>query len=291
MLRFVVCMFVLLAGQLCLAQGTPQTQADRQQDQLERRMTNLGFSDKLAREQAAAARRAKLIATPVQPKMTEEFAEEMETDPDLRAQYAGFLAASNTGIVKLISSGECKALKSEKKLRSCLQRNANIRGFANSFSFREGKRNVFARSDIALKDSYLITGRHSVQTMVVRLGSIRLDSITLDSGGLSYLRGFKPSKSAAKMDAEFDKLANGVTVATFTPDGKEIKFNYGKISMAEVGMTYAMRSIAYRPVASDPLPKDKDVIVVFRVVAHEKNKNVTIVWKVLTQKVGMEMIS
>jgi hypothetical protein len=160
--------------------------------------------------------------------------------------------------------------------------------YANGYSFRESKRAVFARSDVALGGDFFVAGRHSVQAIIVDLGDAAIGELKIDSPGVSYLNSIKPSSSEKKIDEEFSLYKNGLTIASFS-NGAEKKFSFGKISKIEIDRTYAMRSIAYRPQGAEALPKDRDVIVVLRVVKRDKDGATTLVWRELSRGTGLEM--
>ena len=287
--------FLLTVSILCLSvssvytQMTPRpTQQDRNQSDLERRMSNMSLQELARRRAASEERRRELLAFPTQPKMTDEFRQSMEPDADDLRANGSVLNTPGTGIVKLLSSEDCKVLGDEGKLKKCLQRNANVRSFANAFSFRERKRAEVRKADLILKDGYFITGRHSVQTIMISLDDVTLEGVSLDSPGVGYLVSYKPEGNLKKMDADYELFKTGVTVASFAT-GKEVRYSYGKIAKVEEGKTYVVRSIAYRPEGNAPLDKDQDVIFAFRVVDRDKNKNATIVWKELKRGPGLEM--
>jgi len=288
--------FVLVIGVCFLfvisayARQVPQTTADRSQNDLERRMSNIGLSGAAASREAVQARRAKLFGRKYRAELTDRFKQRMAIDQSLSNKFEKDMAAGRTGLVKLISPLDCKKAETEGKLLKCLQENANILEFANGFSFRETKRSVFARSDVALGGEYFVTGRHSVQTIIVDLGDKPLDELTVDSQGISHLVSFKPSDQEKKVDEEFLLYKNGLTVASFAT-GKEQKFNFGKVSKIVPNTTYALRTVAYRPPGVEPLPKDKDVLVVFRVVKVDEKGDTTILWREESRTEGLVMIN
>jgi hypothetical protein len=281
--------FVCLAA--AVAQGFPPvSQDDRKQDDLERRMSNMGLSGKIAGQEAAEARRETIMKRSYPPKMDERFQERITIEQSLNDFYEKNLRNSGWGIVKLISPVDCSLVKTESRLGNCLQENANILEFANAFSFRESKRNVFARSDLALAGDFLVTGRHSVQTIIVSLGDTPIESLTIDSPGITHLASFRPSTQEKDIDGEFQLYKNGLTVASFET-GSEIKHSFGKVSKVIENTTYAVRSVAYRPVNAEPLGKDKDIITVFRIVKKYEDGAITILWRELARNDGLVMVN
>ena len=292
MRRFIVAVSILcfsVAG--VIAQGTPTSASEqrRHQDDFERRKTNMNLSEIARRQAIADQRRKEWLALPTQPKMTDEFRASMEAPADLVKKNSDTLKAPSTGIVKLLSSSNCRVLNSKGKIKDCLQRNANVRSFANAFSFREKKRAEVRKADLILKDGYFVTGRHSVQTILIALDKVDLADVSLETPGVGYLVSYRPPKAEKRMDSDYDMFKGGITLASFKT-GKEVRYSYGKISKVEKGKTYVMRSIAYRTSGTEALPKDQDVIFAFKVVEKNKDKDATIIWKELKRGVGMEMV-
>jgi hypothetical protein len=268
--------------------NSPPTRSDIIRDNLEDRMNTMRNNGSLSRqtpEQLREYARTKYYS----PVKSEELLEALEIDPALTAGFQNFLQTPNTGVFKFLPLPDCSKLRNLKKLEECYQDNANIREFANAFSFREGEMTVFARADLATNKGYILTGRHSVQTILVNLGDVPLEDLTLNSAGISYLTNFKPAAYAKQMDEEFDMFNNGVTVGDYR-DGKIAgSYTYGKVTRIEENRTYALRSIAYRPESATLLGKDRDIVVVFRILDADKDGAVTILWKELNRTDGMVM--
>lgn len=271
-------------------QGVPTTptREDVVRDNLERRMNDMRNLDVLSRR-TAAERREAVRAQYFRPELTKDLERRRTVDDSVLTRFAEFLKAPGTGAVTLIAQSDCRRYSKVSKLEDCYQENANIREYANAYSFRENKRAVFAQSDLGLSGEYLIAARHSVQTLLVFLGRKDVADIDLSSREISFLFDFRPSQDPALMDVQFNDLANGLTVAEFDGDRITGKQNYSKAAKLQEGAVYALRSIAYRPEGAEPLGKDADVVVVFKVVALTSSGEVTIVWKELSRSPGVVM--
>ncbi|QQS41298.1 MAG: hypothetical protein IPM63_18370 [Acidobacteriota bacterium] len=296
--RLASCAIVLAVVGLCtvgiVAQNPPSrpdrpTQSDIVKDNLERRMNTMRNLDALARRQAEIERREELKTRYFRPELSDELRERMEVAPDVLQAYGDLLSRPDTGAIRLVPQGDCTRIERLSKATECYQENANIREYANAFSFREKLHTLFGRSDIGITSKYFVGGRHSVQTMIVDLGQMELSAVDRDSAEISFLFSFVPEASSKGMDAQFDDLKNGMTVASFENGAVGRTRNYSKVAKIEPGHVYAFRSIAYRGETTEPLEKDADVVVVFKVVDREEDGDTTIVWKVLSRKPGMVM--
>jgi hypothetical protein len=283
---------VLTAISAAFGQGVPSqpTKDDIVRENLEQRMNTMRNLDVLSRR-TAKENRESLKTTYFRPELTEELEQRLEVAPSVLAVYGELLRQTGTGAVKLLAQANCEKIRKSSKLVECYQQNANIREFANAYSFRENKRAVFARSDIAVTSDYLVAGRHSVQTLIVRLGPKEVQWIDRDSPEIGYLFEFTPAPDAKGMDAQFEELKNGLTVVEMS--GSEMKGarSYSKTARIVPGEVYAIRCIAYRPEGSEALEKDRDVVVVFKIVETPGEAGTTLVWKEIYRGDGMVMES
>lgn len=281
----------ILLGAICPAfgQGIPSRPSTGEivQDNLERRINDMRNLDVLSRRTAAKERQA-VKERYYLPELTDDLVRRRTVPQSVLVNYSKVLKQSNSGAVRLLFPPDCSRVTRISRLTKCYQENANIRGFANAYSFRENKRAVFARSDIALSEKYLFAGRHSVQTLLVSLGNADLAAIGRDSPEVSFLFAFRPAEDPKGMDAQFAELVNGLTIAAFDGDTETGRRTYSKMALVERGCTYALRSIAYRPEGEDPLPKDADVVVVFKLV-ERSGSGATIVWKEIARGEGVQM--
>ena len=257
-------------------------------ENLEQRMNNMRNLDSLAR-QTGRATEADMKGRYFRPELTGELKEQLEVNPSAIAAYSDILGQPNTGAVRLVAQKDCTGIKRESKLANCYQENSNIREFANAYSFRERKRTIFGRSDIALSRGFIIAGRHSVQTILVDLGTLEIGLLTPESPEVSYLFGFAPLSDPAGMDAQYDELKNGLTVANFVDGSIAGRLTYSKAARIVPDRVYGIRAIAYRSPDSSPGEKDADVVVVFKIVETDDEGGATVVWREISRKEGLIM--
>jgi len=202
--------------------------------------------------------------------------------PHLVDKYAIFLRQSNVGIIKLNADSSC--VESPEILvakENCLQ--YTMPGAGTAYSFRVESYRLPRLADLVLSKDVLKTDGVLQQGIMVNLGDIPLENISLQTKGLKYLLDVKPVsdiESFLKLDRE---LSKGIEA-----DG----FLYRLGFYAKEQSTFALRSIAYKGkffrsikgVTYNELDFDKrkDIVVVFRVVEKEKNGNISILWKVLS---------
>lgn len=163
----------------------------------------------------------------------------------------------------------------------CLQENESLKYFANAYSFRENKHIVSEKSDLEVNKNTLNTAKFGVQTILVNLGEISLDQVTLNSAGIDYLVNFKPKESANEMIKQAEQIEKGMTFG---------EYKYHKSLPVEENMTFALRSIGYdgKKLSSG---KNADVIVAFRIIRRDADGAITILWKELSRKKGLEIIN
>lgn len=268
---------------------TQPTREDIMRENLERRMNTMRNLDTLARKQAELDRGTAPKTRYYRPELTKDLEKRIEIDESLRARYASTLSMAGTGIVRLVEQADCSGIKKASKAVDCYQGNANIREFANAYSFRERSRTHFGSSDIAAAKGYFVGGRRSVQTILVSLQGAELAEVSAETPELAYLFEFKPAEDAGGMDSQFEDLRAGMTVANFKDGRLSGKVTYSKAAAIQPGGTYALRAIGYRSAELAPGDKDADVIVVFRVIESDGRGGATILWREISRKPGMVM--
>jgi len=199
----------------------------------------------------------------------------------VRSQYAVFLKQQNTGIVKLSAESSCisdtDVLVATEK---CLP--FKIPGAGTAYSFRTESYRLPRLADLILFDGVFRTGGVYQLVVMVELGDVAVDDVSLATKGMKYLVDLVPVRDSDKF-MEF----NDATVKGFVVDD----FLYRKGHPVKNNVTYALRSIAYRGrfmrgldgITYDELEFDRrrDVIATFRVVERDAAGNTTIVWKLL----------
>lgn len=203
-------------------------------------------------------------------------------------RYAAFLQQPKTGIIRLVGDIGCDAnafvLRADEE---CL---SSIPG-GSFYSFREREYSSSALSDIRLKDGLLITDGVLSQNILVNLGDLPLESLTLATNGMKFLTDFVAETDSREAIGQYVKITRGI---------RNGKFVYLKVYPATVNTTYAMRLIAYkgkflrmyRGFIYDALSGDEraDLIVAFRVIRKE-NDSITLIWKELERKKAPKIIN
>jgi hypothetical protein len=203
--------------------------------------------------------------------------------PSLFEKYALFLRQPDVGIIKLNSDSSCVENSEIVTLKeACLQ--YAIPGAGTAYSFRVESYRLPRLADLILSKGILKTDGVLQQGMMVNLGNISLQEVTLQTKGLKYLLDFKPVadvESLLKIDRE---LSKGIEA-----DG----FLYRLGFYVNDQVTFALRSIAYKGkymrsvkgILYNELDFDKrkDILVAFSVVETDANGNITILWKMLSQ--------
>ncbi|MGI8556203.1 MAG: hypothetical protein ACR2LT_07600 [Pyrinomonadaceae bacterium] len=204
--------------------------------------------------------------------------------PELLVKYAGFLSQPETGIVRLNGNSDCAesaAVVNAKE--NCLP--YSMPGAGTAYSFRTESYRAPHLSDLILSKNVLITDGVLQQGIMVNLGNIPLEEVSLQTKGLKYLVDFTPVSNSEDLSKFDDLLSKGVN-----SDG----FLYRLGFYAADQTTFALRSIAYKGNVTRSFKgksynemdfdKRKDVIVAFRVVEQRPDGSVTILWKVLARR-------
>lgn len=228
-------------------------------------------------------------------------------------QYKDFLRQPNTGIVRLVFPKECplagkKAFDNPDKFaKECPTQ--YLPGNGSNFSFRKKEYFFPSHSDITIKDELIFSDTFFAQNIMVRLGDVPLEQISLGSEGVKFLTDFVPATVAADADKQ---------IAQFNKGLQNNQYKYAKGFRTAAHTTYALRVIPYNgdsqvemslllersnhnsqinPAANkafspkvlakdDPLAGDRreDIIVVFRIIEREADGSVTLLWRELQRK-------
>lgn len=196
-------------------------------------------------------------------------------------RFAAFLQQPKTGIIRLIEDIGCEPSRYVIRAdEECLK---SIPG-GSFYSFREREYSSSALADIRLKDGLLISDGFFSQNILVKLGDVSLENISINSDGMKFLTEFTPETNVKAATAQYIKITKGVKVG---------KYEYIKVFPAIENATYAMRLVAYRAKIArvyrgfvyNPLAGDdrSDIILAFRVVKAD-NEGITLLWKELERK-------
>jgi hypothetical protein len=233
------------------------------------------------------ALRMLILQASVQPLYRKPTREELQTiapDYNLLEQYNEFLRNDDTGLFKLLVDVGCAdnpniVVAKEKCLKFTMP------GAGNSYSFRTNNYRIRHLADLTFSGKNLYVSGVLMHGIMVNIGDVPLENVTLQTGGLKFLNEFQPTD-----DFEKAKLLDQQFVGGVTKDG----FFYSRTLTGVENTTYILRSIAYdgkimrsvRGIAYNELDFDKrkDITVAFRVVRLDAEGNLTILWKELSRK-------
>jgi hypothetical protein len=198
-------------------------------------------------------------------------------------KYAAFLDQPDVGIVKLNADSSCfEELNVVVAKETCLQ--YSMPGAGTAFSFRVENYRIPRLADLILSKDVLKTDGVLQQGILVKLGDISLENVSLQTKGLKYLVDFKPAVDLESLLKNDQELSKGIEA-----DG----FLYRLGFYVSDQTTYALRSIAYRGrfmrsikgITYNELDFDKrkDVVVAFRIVEKDAGGNITLLWKILSE--------
>jgi len=171
-----------------------------------------------------------------------------------RAAFAQFLAAPDTGLIRLLPRpGEAEAKLS-------------IRGDGAYYSFTRLTTEYGYGSDIELgQGSFSVGFAGADYGFLVLLGDMPLESVTLDTPPVGFLASLKSPSTITEARAQYRQSADGI---------KQDGTVYAKRVGALAGYTYALRSVNC---------DRSDVLVAFRVVRKDTDGSLIILWKMLKQ--------
>lgn len=197
-------------------------------------------------------------------------------------KYADFLRQPNTGLIKLMPDLGCG--ENPKILvvsEVCTQ--YTMPGGGSAYSFRKETYRIWRLADLLHKDGIIHAVGTRSQGILVALGDVPLDNISLRTEGVKFLTDFVPETEFEEAKKQNRKLLEGIMQGGFY---------YRKALRAVEDSTYVLRSVAYRGkfyrsvrgLVYNELDFDKrrDVIVAFRIVRQDKSDgSITLLWREL----------
>ena len=254
----------------------------RQQEETNRRFDELRNSGNRANNNLSRTLAIQNINNIYRKPTKNEFELLAPNKEDLK-KYAQFLRQSNTGLLKLIDDQGC----AENTIvvnasEDCLK--YSMPGAGSSYSFRTENYRIRRLSDLTYTDDSFQSSGILAHAMLVNVGDIPLEQISLQTKGLKFLTEFQTV-------TDFDK-AKEIDRQFFQGIEKD-GFVYRRVLYAKENTTYILRSIAYKGsyyraidgFLYDELDFDKrkDVTVAFRIIRRDE-ESVTIIWKQLAEK-------
>ena len=221
---------------------------------------------------------------PLYRKPTKEELKSLAPNAEDVRKYAEFLKQSNTGITRLAADFGCaENTKIVVATPDCLR--YTMPGAGSSFSFRINNYRIRRLADLTFTNNGFQTTGVMLHGILVNLGDVSLEQISLNTKGAKFLTDFVPTTEYEKALEIEQQLIAGIE-----NDG----FSYGSGLNAQENATYILRSIAYRgtflravqSVAYNELnfDKRKDILVAFRVIRQDADGSITILWKQLESK-------
>jgi hypothetical protein len=184
-------------------------------------------------------------------------------------KYESFLSQPDTGLIKLLPDIGCGKNLVIDASSPCVM-NASIPGDGSAYSFRKNTYEEVELSDLLFKDGKFQIEGFMTQGILVKLGALPIETISLNSKGMSFLTDFIPAKKVEDVAAQRTRLKNGVTADDLIYSTEQ--------PLAE-NMTYGLRSIAYR--GTGTFDNRRDIIIAFQVVRVNSDGSTVIVWKKL----------
>ncbi len=219
---------------------------------------------------------------PFKAKRTKDQEKKLRPSAEDLAKFADFLRQPKTGIFRLVNDYDCDSNVYVIRVdESC----KDVIPGGSFYSFREKGYTTAYLSDIRFKDGILVSDGVLSQNMLVKLGDVALENLSLTSEGVRYLAEFVPETLSSEATRQFIQIVKGV---------KDGQYEYRKALPAHENTTYAMRIIAYRGSLYrsfrgwifNLLDGDErvDLIIGFRVVKKDSDGSITLLWKQLDRK-------
>lgn len=265
--------------------GTPALHPDlRRSDELSRRSENLRMTEKFPARTAEEKKVFNEKIWPIYRDSTKEEREALAPTEAVAGSYAAFLNKKDTGITRLSADIGCFTQDDVVSAKpECLK--YTMPGSGSSYSFRIDDYRIQRLADINFKKDQLEALGTLNHGILVYLGDVPIEEVSLDSEGVKYLLKIDPAENFSEAGAFADKLLRGF---------KNNDFVYASVMKAIPGRTYVLRSIAYQGEAKRvinglifnelELDERRDVIVSFRVAAMNPGEDITLVWQELRNK-------
>lgn len=201
--------------------------------------------------------------------------ERLSPDQTYFDQFADFLKDKNAGLALLYPDQGCDQGKTVnvQEIERCADF-LPIRGGGSFYSFRNrtNLNNNGTWADIHFIDGRLVFGGRMLFGMVRNIGDIDLEKLSINSPQLKFLRKYKPKKKSSALEQEGQKLARG-QLDSFAASAAVLP-----------NSTYILRSVAFRHRTFYSLDNRVDVIVAFRVIAHESDGSLVLLWRELRSR-------
>lgn len=220
--------------------------------------------------------------SPFRKKPTREQRKQLQPKQEDLTKYAQFLLQPNTGMFRLLPDPGCEdnalVVRVDEICRNAIPD-------SSFYSFRETEHTSDILADIRLKNEFLISDGVLAQGIMVKLGDVPVETVTLSTDGLKFINEYVPQTNSKEAHKQSLQMNDGVRAG---------KHEYRRAVFARENTTYALRVIAYRGnlyrtyrgFLYDLLAGDKriDLTLAFRVIRKETDGSLTLLWKELHRK-------
>ncbi len=219
---------------------------------------------------------------PFKARRTKDQEKKLRPSAEDLAKFAEFLRQPKTGIFRLVNDLDCESNVYVIRVDEACK---NAIPGGSFYSFRERGYTTAYLSDLRFKEGIFVSDGVLSQNILVKLGDVPLENLSLDGEGVKYLNEFVPETLSSEATRQFIQIVKGV---------KEGKYEYRKALPAHENTTYAIRVIAYRGSIYrsfrgwifNLLDGDErvDLIIGFRIVRKDSDGSLTLLWKELNRK-------
>jgi hypothetical protein len=263
----------------------PQSSAERERMRREQdaRSRNLSMViDQAKRSEVPQA--ATIDIEALYRKPTKNELKDLAPIPEDLAKYLTFLEQKRTGLVRLVPDAGCgDSTRLLATAAPCLKH--SMPGNGSSYSFRNANYRLTNLSDLRFTDGNIEVAGVNQLAFLVSLGNIGIDQVSVNTKGIEILQSFLPPSDVAEALKLSEKIALGME--------RDGHFFTQRLRASE-GITYALRSVAYRSsfyrsingITYDEMAFDKrfDITVAFRVVRQHDDGSITVLWKEVARK-------
>lgn len=194
-------------------------------------------------------------------------------------QYQSFLSQPNTGIFKLLPIVDCSQNKKDRA--DCVIENQFKRTGGNAFSFQERQYRSSLKAEVSLSKDRLTAEESEYQVIIVNLGNVSLESLTLDTRGVSFLNKIEPKTQINEVREQFKTYMNGVA---------DENYRYSKAADLQLNSTYVIRSIAYEGNKFVTAKFASDLVIALKMIERDENGGAVFLWRELSVKTAPRLI-
>lgn len=188
----------------------------------------------------------------------------LEPAPEDRKLHAEFLRQSGAGIFRLMRVDKEKHRRVVSVDNPDLTGDVLLLGGGAHYSFTKKNHNAGKWAELAWdEDAFVVGIGGDALGVLVDLGDVKLEELTLESPGLRYLTQFTPASTASAAEQQFHQLEKGIT---------ENGLRHALSAPWKLDTTYALRSINYGRA---------DLLVAFRAVRQDTNGSLIVLWRKL----------